>query len=62
MEFIKKVKMWREELERQNASMGVKSVFDSMLVYMGEQQREIKRLKAPSIPTKPDVNGNELTK
>ncbi len=62
MEFTEKVKMWREELERQNASMVVKSVFDSMLVYIGEQQREIRRLKAPRIPTKPDVNGNKLTK
>ncbi|WP_025726769.1 hypothetical protein [Heyndrickxia ginsengihumi] len=46
MDIAKLALMWRKELERQNISMGAMSVFDSMLSYIGEQQREINNLKA----------------
>jgi len=39
-ELISKIAMWRSELERQNASQGIMSVFDSICVYLGEQQRK----------------------
>ena len=43
-EMISKISMWKNELERQGASLGVISVFDSICVYLGDQQREIDRL------------------
>ncbi|MGZ9868165.1 hypothetical protein ACU3L3_07060 [Priestia endophytica] len=42
---INKINTWRKELEKQGANMGIRSVFDSMCVYIGEQQREIEQLK-----------------
>ncbi len=42
-ELARKINMWRIALEERNANMGVMQVFDSMLVFMGEQQRENKK-------------------
>lgn len=39
-ELVNKITMWKSELERQNASQGIMAVFDSMCVYLGEQQRK----------------------
>lgn len=44
-ELVSKIRMWRLELERQDATMGQKTVFDSMLVFIGEQHREIVSLE-----------------
>ena len=47
-EFTRKISMWRLALEERNANLGIMQVFDSMLVFMGEQQREIDNLKKQS--------------
>jgi hypothetical protein len=39
-ELVSKIVMWRKELENQGANMGIMAVFDSMCVYIGEQQRK----------------------
>lgn len=44
-ELVNKISMWRKALEERNANMGVMQVFDSMCVYLGEQQRENERLR-----------------
>ncbi|MDY0394773.1 hypothetical protein ACFSMW_06685 [Virgibacillus halophilus] len=40
----RKIIMWKKELERQEASMGVKMIFDSICVYLGEQERKKQEL------------------
>jgi uncharacterized coiled-coil protein SlyX len=40
-ELIKNIVMWRTALEKRNANLGVMQVFDSICVFLGEQQREI---------------------
>jgi carbamoylphosphate synthase large subunit len=44
-ELTRKINMWRIALEERNANMGIMQVFDSMLAFMGEQQRENERLR-----------------
>ena len=44
-EISKKYIMWKKELERQNASLGVMHVFDSMMNELGELHRENEELK-----------------
>ena len=46
MEFENMIKMWREELERQKANLGVQNVFNGMLIYMGGLYQETKRLRS----------------
>lgn len=38
-ELVSKIDLWRKELERQEASQGIMNVFNSICVYLGEQQR-----------------------
>jgi hypothetical protein len=40
-ELINNIVMWRKELERQGASQGVMTVFDSICVYLGETHRRL---------------------
>ena len=40
-EMVNKIVMWRDALEK---GYGMNTVFDSMCVYLGEQQREIEKL------------------
>jgi hypothetical protein len=40
-----KIVMWRKELQKQEASMGIMNVFDSICVYLGEQDRKIATLE-----------------
>lgn len=44
-ELVSKIVMWRNALEERNANMGIMQVFDSICVFLGEQQREIDLLK-----------------
>ncbi|MEH7521735.1 hypothetical protein V7149_00410 [Bacillus sp. JJ1503] len=60
MEFKDKVQMWRLALEERNANLGVMQVFDSMLVFMGEQQREIERLKLENVALQPVYSRRQL--
>jgi hypothetical protein len=59
-ELVDKIAMYRKELERQEATMGVMNVFDSMLGYIGEQHRDLKLLTAEITDlkqaTKPPMN------
>lgn len=43
-ELQKKINMWRIALEERNANMSIMQVFDNMMIFMGEQQRENEKL------------------
>lgn len=39
-ELARKISIWRKALEDRNANMGIMQVFDSICVFLGEQQKE----------------------
>jgi hypothetical protein len=42
-DLVRKIIMWRTELERQKAGLGIMNVFNSICVFLGEQQRELSK-------------------
>jgi len=45
-DLAKKYQMWKKALEERQVDMSQMQVFESMMVFIGEQQREIEKLKS----------------